>query len=345
MNISLAATIFLFVLSPLAHADIYWTGAVSNDVFDEANWDLSSSTVTVVDPNISIQDNVVIANTTTPAVIPDLGGQIRLQLGTGWILTIDNATLSAVNNDGVGGSATAVSGPTIRVINGGEFTPYFITNDTHLEIGLGSSATFGGGSNPINTSTVDLVPHSTLAFVNENVQAYTSEHLSKTTVFGAPAVIGGNITVVSDGGNGCIVEVISAVGTVYCNPAIPNSSGASAAISATGSPVLAHDSLTLSVSGLPPNQLGYFLCGQVPSYIPGPGGSQGALCLTNTIGRFRSQIQSSGPTGEMSIQVDLGALPVWRPHAALIGETWHFQSWFMDGATSNFSDGLTVTFQ
>ena len=39
-------------LTPAVHADIVWTGAVSSEVFDEANWDLSNSTVTTIDqPN------------------------------------------------------------------------------------------------------------------------------------------------------------------------------------------------------------------------------------------------------------------------------------------------------
>ena len=43
--------------------------------------------------------------------------------------------------------------------------------------------------------------------------------------------------------------------------------------------------------------------------------------------------------------MDLNLLPVWRNEALLPGETWHFQAWFKDGASSNFSDGLSVLFQ
>ncbi len=54
----------------------------------------------------------------------------------------------------------------------------------------------------------------------------------------------------------------------------------------------------------------------------------------------------SGPTG--SLQVDLNAIPVNPPQPALAGETWNFQCWFRDNnpaLTSNFTDGLSVTFQ
>ena len=74
------ATLALALLAPAAAADIVWTGAVSDDIFDEANWDLSNSTVTVVNPNVSIDDDVRISNTTQPVQIPDIGGQVRFQV-------------------------------------------------------------------------------------------------------------------------------------------------------------------------------------------------------------------------------------------------------------------------
>jgi hypothetical protein len=38
-------------------------------------------------------------------------------------------------------------------------------------------------------------------------------------------------------------------------------------------------------------------------------------------------------------------LTVRRNQSVLPGETWHFQAWFKDGASSNFTDGLSVLFQ
>jgi hypothetical protein len=334
---------FAFIIAP-AHADIIWTGTTSNDVFDESNWDFTGSSVTTIDPNVTIEDNLVIANAANPVEIPDIGGQGRLQLGDGWSLTVDNSSLTSLGNDGVGGVPGTFNGPTIRVINGGAFNPYFIVNDVHLEIVQWSSATFGGPGNPVNLSSIDLLPNGTLAFLDETVQEYINEHLNKTTVAGVPAIIGVNITAVSDGLNGSIIEVISALGTNYCI-AIANSTGAAAVMSADGSIHASHNNLTLTARGMPTNQLGYFLCGQAQGYIPNPGNSQGSLCLIGRIGRFAGQIQDTGALGEYSIQVDLGAVPVWRPHAVLPGETWNFQAWFVDGGSSNFSDGLSITFQ
>ena len=51
----------------------------------------------------------------------------------------------------------------------------------------------------------------------------------------------------------------------------------------------------------------------------------------------------------MAIPVDLGALPLSPPVAAVPGATWIFQLWYRDqgagGPTSNFSDAVAVTFE
>ncbi len=342
-------SLLLFVLpglllsGPTAFADIIWTGAVSPDIFDEANWDLTGSTVTVVDPNVTIDDNVRIANHTAPVEIPDHGGQVRFQIGDGFKLTLDNAWLRAVGNDGVGGVPGTSVGPVVEVVNGARFEPFFITNETALDVGPGSTAIFGGGSNPINGSTVDLTATATLAFTDETVADYVNEHLSKTTVDGAPAVVDGNIRVVSDGAAGSVVTVLSSVGSNYCGPANLNSTGGSGVISAWGQATAAANDLELTAATLPANELGYFLCSETQGFVANPGGSQGNLCLGGKIGRFAAQVQNSGSAGTFTVGIDLTALPVWPNQPALPGETWNFQAWFKDGATSNFTDGLSVT--
>jgi hypothetical protein len=42
---------------------------------------------------------------------------------------------------------------------------------------------------------------------------------------------------------------------------------------------------------------------------------------------------------------NMTGLTVSRNQSVLPGETWHFQAWFKDGASSNFTDGLSVLFQ
>ncbi len=140
------------------------------------------------------------------------------------------------------------------------------------------------------------------------------------------------------------------VGTNYCTPA-PNSTGATASISASGSASVTLNDLTLSSANLPLNAAAYFLCSRLHGFVANPGGSAGNLCLGGAIGRrVGGSIPNAGATGTVSVLADLTALP--QPSGAVVvlaGETWNFQCWYRDlaasgGATSNFSDGLEVLF-
>ena len=139
------------------------------------------------------------------------------------------------------------------------------------------------------------------------------------------------------------------VGTSYCTPALPNSSGASASIAGFGSQTAGGEPLTLSAQGLPAFEFGYFLTSQTQGFI-NPPGSVGLLCLGGTIGRFNrpGEVQDSGPAGAFELEVDTLGLPLSPPVAAMAGETWNFQAWFRDhipALTSNFSDGLEIRFR
>lgn len=75
-----------------------------------------------------------------------------------------------------------------------------------------------------------------------------------------------------------------------------------------------------------------------------PPGSNGVLCLGGAIGRYSLLIHNTTRTENMGIIVDRNALPVNPVRAILPGETWRFQAWFRDGASSNFSDAVAVQF-
>jgi hypothetical protein len=133
------------------------------------------------------------------------------------------------------------------------------------------------------------------------------------------------------------------LGTNYCQTN-PNSTGFAAHIYAFGSNVVADDNLSLGVSSLPLDRFGYFMVSTGQSFFANPGGSQGNLCLTSPIGRFGSQVQSSGAIGGFAIGVNLASIPNLGPVSA--GETWNFQCWYRDiNSNSNFSEGVEVTFQ
>ena len=143
------------------------------------------------------------------------------------------------------------------------------------------------------------------------------------------------------------------LGTNYCTAtAVPNSSGQIGVMSAMGSRVVADRDFTLVAEQLPTTSFGFFLTSMTSSFVANPGGSQGNLCVGGAIGRFvgPGQIMNSGQTGAISLDVDLAMLPTPTGFVlAQPAETWFFQAWHRDSAggspTSNFTDGLEVTFE
>jgi hypothetical protein len=153
-------------------------------------------------------------------------------------------------------------------------------------------------------------------------------------------------------GNQSVADGISVpgngtIGTNYCGPAVPNSSGQSATVTGQGSATVADNNLTLVASALPANKFGYFLVSATQGFIANPGGSQGNLCLGGKIARYSSNVLFSGSAGTYQMSVDLTLLPPPISLAVSSGDTWNFQTWFRDSnptGTSNFTDGLSILF-
>lgn len=145
-------------------------------------------------------------------------------------------------------------------------------------------------------------------------------------------------------------DLAPTLGTNYC-PAAPNSTGAPAMIRATGSSAVSANDVTLQATSLPPNSFGFFITSTTQGFTAMPGGSEGNLCLGGAIGRYfgPGQILNSGAAGEISLAIDLTAVPQPTGFVAVApGETWNFQAWTRDSvggtSTSNFTDGLTIGF-
>ena len=136
------------------------------------------------------------------------------------------------------------------------------------------------------------------------------------------------------------------LGTNYCS-SNPNSTGQTAALTASGSAMVASNNLTFVVSAMPQNKFGYLLMSATQDFVPLFGGTQGNLCLGQPLLRFAKFVQNSGTSGSISFSPDLTNLPqgtVIQP-----GETWNFQYWYRDvnggSPTSNTSNGLAIDFQ
>lgn len=135
------------------------------------------------------------------------------------------------------------------------------------------------------------------------------------------------------------------IGNSYCGPAIANSTGFPAEITAAGSTNVNANNVTLNVIQVPAGQFGYFLVSRDQGFFQPPG-SSGFICVANDIGRYNSVPEIiTGPSGSLS--VDLTMLPTNTPGSqmTMAGETLNFQCWYRDtGSTSNFSDGVSISF-
>ena len=141
----------------------------------------------------------------------------------------------------------------------------------------------------------------------------------------------------------------SGIGTNYCGPAALNTTGMSGLMAAGGSVLASDMDLTLTGSLLPQGEFAYFLGGPIQGFIAFPGGSSGNLCVVGIIARFNLQIGQISAAGEFSIVVDTQAIPLTPSVAIMPGDTWNFQCWHRDfipmsGPTSNFTDGISITF-
>ncbi len=153
--------------------------------------------------------------------------------------------------------------------------------------------------------------------------------------------------------NGTVLTVVTGpggLGTNYC-AANPNSTGTTGAMSATGSASVASNDLALVASDLPMNAFGFFLVSNSQGFVTHPGSSAGNLCLGGAIGRYvgPGQVQQTDTSGQISLTIDNTVIP--GPggfHSASAGDVLNFQAWHRDAiggvATSNFTDGLSVTF-
>lgn len=135
------------------------------------------------------------------------------------------------------------------------------------------------------------------------------------------------------------------VGSSFCSPAVVHSEGFSAELACVGSSEIADNDLVLMATQLPSLEWGYFLCSTATGSVQPPG-SSGVLCLGGAIGRMNDQVLFSRATGSIVRSADLTMLPTPGGSASVqSGETWCFQAWFRDGNSSNFTDGVSVTFQ
>ena len=133
-------------------------------------------------------------------------------------------------------------------------------------------------------------------------------------------------------------------GSVYCSPAVPNSTGMFGRMVLFGSDVVAENSLSLAAIDLPVSaNVGHFIMGTgTQSFVPP--GSVGSICVAPGIKRYLPVQSTSEHPGGFSRTVGTRG-PVSSYVTA--GSTWNFQAWHRDAAsgTSNLTDAVSVSFQ
>ncbi|MFT5734264.1 MAG: hypothetical protein ACI80K_003768 [Paracoccaceae bacterium] len=144
----------------------------------------------------------------------------------------------------------------------------------------------------------------------------------------------------------------SVISAPYGCASNPNSTGVNSTMEASGSTSVAADNVTLTAA-VTVNSFGFFITSQNQGFSANPGGSAGNICLGANVGRFQQLAANSGAAGLVSIstaagQWSLASIPqASGPYSAVAGGTANFQCWHRDssmtGPTSNFTDGVTVT--
>lgn len=145
-----------------------------------------------------------------------------------------------------------------------------------------------------------------------------------------------------------VLDACQQVGSVYCVPANPNSTGTAGRLGGLGSADLSLQTLDLCADRLPMNEFGYLLASSGPGFVPNVAGSSGNLCLAGgpDFGRYVAQVASSGAAGITCIAIDLPTVPTAQgPKVLVPGDSWYFQFWYRDGGTSNHTPGVMVEFQ
>ncbi len=144
-----------------------------------------------------------------------------------------------------------------------------------------------------------------------------------------------------------VLDACQNVGTTYCAPGVPNSTGQVAGLAGLVSAEIGSGMLLACAEGLPLQQFGYLLGSSGQDVTSMPGTSVGDLCLTlgNDFGRFSTQIVNSDQAGVSCTVVDFSAVPTGVGAVVLTqGDVWNFQFWYRDGAgVSNFTTAMEVT--
>ena len=261
-----------------------------------------------------------------------------------WLLDVDQSVPQVTNLASPIPVGSNAEGKVLFQISdgGGSFSVFFSLQSGGTVVGTVDGPDWFGGTFPGRGATDAALPS-----FNLNLQVGTID-LSGAAGDSITAVSFSNSSNTGAGVAILAVNVESiALGSNYCDAEV-NSSGQAASMGAVGSDVASDNNLTLTASNLPSNQFALVAVAPLQGFVPGAGGtSNGNLCLDfASIGRMG--VVSSSASGEFQFSVDLTAIPQGAGTVSTTaGQTWNFQAWYRDGVGlgSNFTDGISITFQ
>ncbi|MCP5023199.1 MAG: hypothetical protein GY930_15695 [bacterium] len=309
----------------------------------------------------------------------NVGGAVYFDLTASGSLTIDSidTNFSALAGTPVGIEMWTIAGSSyVGQETTGAWVQVGVDDQNGLAAGLGAptSLTFAAPVNlPAGLSAIALVAvGSSHAYTNGNGanQNFVSTNGAITLDLGSASnapFTGIPFTPRVWGGTLCESGGVSTVGTPFCSPSDPNSTGSSTTLTGswiTGGGISGgmsdlHLEATDGVSG----ELGYFLVGTAVA-DPGISVSNGHLCIAggpffrynvagttgNSVGSFDTAgvLQNVAGTSSVGSGFDVPDSITFTTMVILTGSTWHFQVWHRDTpaavGSSNFSNGLSVTF-
>ncbi len=202
MKILSTLSLFAALFANSFSATFYWTaGGDGASIYQEANWtaaaDGSGANIPVINANTAVNHDLIV-NSGTPG--GGGGGSASLDLGSG-SLTVNAGTFRM----NVGQSA-AILNADVSMNSGLLIVSSLRDGAVALN---GGTVELHNGGDPLDNVTVDFSAASqgSLIFKNETVAEVNSEHLSKLTVAGAPAVSSGagQNVVVSTSANGVVL--------------------------------------------------------------------------------------------------------------------------------------------
>ena len=132
----------------------------------------------------------------------------------------------------------------------------------------------------------------------------------------------------------------------FC-PQGPNSLGAPAGMTWTGTPSLQSGDLTLHVSGMPPGTMGHVFYSAAQTLVPF---AQSLLCVGTHVRYYRLPTFVANGLGRGHCPLNFAAKPLGSGSGQVqSGSTWFFQAWYRDpgaqpGLESTLSNALRVSF-